>query len=60
MLSNLKDRIFFQFGLEEFFFNPLRDKQIDHLHVYFKSTHGWSIYLPRSGLEKDSSEPDWR
>jgi hypothetical protein len=60
MLSNLKDRIFLQFDLEESSFNPLRGKQIDHPYVYFKNRYRWSIYLSRNGLEEDTSESDWR
>ena len=63
------ERVYLQSGLEEFLFNPLRGKQIDYLYVYFKKSHdslknhviksirGWSIYLPRTGLEEDSSKP---
>ncbi len=33
------DRVFLQSGLEESFFNPLCDKQIDYPHVYFKKLY---------------------
>ena len=32
------DKVFLQSGLEESSFNPLRSKQIDHPHVYFKKS----------------------
>ena len=35
----IKDKIFFQSGLKEYFFNSLHDKQIDHPHMYFKKSH---------------------
>ena len=55
-----KDRIYLQSDLEKSFFNPLRGKQIDYAHVYFKSTRGWSMYLTHSGLEEDSSKSGWK
>ena len=33
------DGVYLQSGLEESSFNPLRGKQIDHPHVYFKKSH---------------------
>ena len=33
------ERVFLQPGLEESYYNPLRDKLIDHLRVYFKKSH---------------------
>ena len=33
------DRVFLQLDLEEFSFNSLHGKQIDHLHMYFKKSH---------------------
>ena len=34
-----KDRVYLQPGLEESSFNPLRGKQKNHPHVYFKKSH---------------------
>ena len=39
------DIVFLQPNLEEFSFNPLRSKQINHLHVYFKKSHN-SLKMP--------------
>ena len=39
VMASIWDIVFLQSGLEKSSSNPLRGKQIDHSHVYFKNSH---------------------